>query len=320
MRALAALLCIALAGPAAASYSERAEVKAFIRDMVARHGFVEAELNTLFTRVERADPVLQAILPQSQVMPWRDYRAQFVNEKRIAGGAEFWDAHRGALERAQRLFGVPPEIIVAIIGIETRYGRNTGRHRVVDALTTLAFDYPPRATFFRGELENYLLLARDTGLDVFEVRGSFAGAIGIPQFIPSSARAYAVDFDGNGAIDLRNSPVDAIGSVGNFLRKHGWRRGAPVQIRARTSGDAWRSYVGGFEAKHSLDELVAAGVKPASRSDARVALIDLGSEQRLGLQNFYVLTRYNRSALYAAAVADLAEGLRKQRPQAPPKE
>jgi len=315
MKTLAALVLLLAAGSAAASYGERPEVKAFIRNMVERHGFVEDELSALFARVERAEPVLQAILPQAQVMPWRDYRAQFVNDKRIAGGAEFWQAHRGALARAQKQFGVPPEIIVAIIGVETRYGRNTGRWRVVDALTTLAFDYPPRASFFRNELEHYLLLARDNGFDVFEVRGSYAGAIGIPQFMPGSARAYAVDFDGDGTIDLRNSAVDAIGSVANFLRQHGWRRGAPVQIRARTSGEAWRSYVGGFEPKHSLAELVEAGVKPAASPDVRVALIDLGPERRLGLQNFYVLTRYNRSALYAAAVADLAAELRRNQAQ-----
>ena len=320
MKTLAALVLLLAAGSAAASYGERPEVKAFIRNMVERHGFVEDELSALFARVERAEPVLQAILPQAQVMPWRDYRAQFVNDKRIAGGAEFWQAHRGALARAQKQFGVPPEIIVAIIGVETRYGRNTGRWRVVDALTTLAFDYPPRASFFRNELEHYLLLARDNGFDVFEVRGSYAGAIGIPQFMPGSARAYAVDFDGDGTIDLRNSAVDAIGSVANFLRQHGWRRGAPVQIRARTSGEAWRSYVGGFEPKHALAELVDAGVKPAAAPDVRVALIDLGPERRLGLQNFYVLTRYNRSALYAAAVADLAEALRRNRAQKPAKE
>ena len=311
MRILAALVLLLAAGSAAASYGERPEVKAFIRNMVERHGFVEGELNSLFARVERAEPVLQAILPQAQVMPWRDYRAQFVNEKRIAGGTEFWHAHRDALARAQKQFGVPPEIIVAIIGVETRYGRNTGRWRVVDALTTLAFDYPPRASFFRSELEHYLLLARDNGFDVFEVRGSYAGAIGIPQFMPGSARAYAVDFDGNGTIDLRNSVVDAIGSVANFLRQHGWRRGAAVQIRARTSGEAWRSYVVGFEPKHPLAELIDAGVKPAATPDVRVALIDLGPERRLGLQNFYVLTRYNRSAFYATAVADLAAALRK---------
>jgi len=315
MKTLAALVLLLAAGSAAASYGERPEVKAFIRNMVERHGFVEDELSALFARVERAEPVLQAILPQAQVMPWRDYRAQFVNDKRIADGAEFWHAHRGALARAQKQFGVPPEIIVAIIGVETRYGRNTGRWRVVDALTTLAFDYPPRASFFRNELEHYLLLARDNGFDVFEVRGSYAGAIGIPQFMPGSARAYAVDFDGDGTIDLRNSAIDAIGSVANFLRQHGWRRGAPVQIRARTSGEAWRSYVGGFEPKHSLAELVEAGVKPAASPDVRVALIDLGPERRLGLQNFYVLTRYNRSALYAAAVADLAAELRRNQAQ-----
>lgn len=282
-RLLVAPLLLALAAPAAASYEGRAEVRAFIRDMVDRHGFVEQELKALFSRVQRADPVLQAILPQTQAqLTWDDYRATFLNEKRIEGGMAFWKANGRALARAERRYGVPAEIVVAIIGVETFYGRHTGRWRVVDALTTLAFDYPPRARFFRGELENYLLLARENGLDVFAVRGSYAGAIGIPQFMPGSARHYAVDFDGDGAIDLRHSAADAIGSVANFLRQHGWRAGEEVQRKASGDGET-----GG-------------GV-----------LIDLGGEKRIGLANFQVLMRYNRSPLYASAVADLAAELRK---------
>jgi membrane-bound lytic murein transglycosylase B len=185
---------------------------------------------------------------------------------------------------------------------------------VVDALATLAFDYPPRADYFRSELENYLLLARDSGVDVFSVRGSYAGAIGIPQFMPASTRRYAVDFDGDGTIDLRNSVADAIGSVANFLSQHGWQRGAEVQFPVRLSGEAWRSYAdGSVEPKHAIADLLGAGVQaeklPAGLASERAALIDLGSEQRLALQNFYVITRYNRSAFYASAVADLAQAL-----------
>jgi membrane-bound lytic murein transglycosylase B len=310
-----ALLVAALYLPAfAQGYTDRAEVQAFIAEMVARHGFLEEELKGVFSRVERAEPALELIQSAAQRPPWDEYRARFVNEKRIGAGLAFWSAHRKDLARAERQYGVPPEIIVGVIGVETYYGRHAGRHRVMDALTTLAFDYPARAGFFRGELEQYLLLARDTGTDVFSVRGSYAGAIGIPQFMPGSTRRYAVDFDGDGAIDLRASPADAIGSVANFLRQHGWQSGAAVQLRARAAGEAWRAYAdGGLAPVHGIAELMKSGVEPDAPpepSAQRAALIDLGSELRLGLQNFYVITRYNRSAYYAAAVADLAEALK----------
>jgi membrane-bound lytic murein transglycosylase B len=188
----------------------------------------------------------------------------------------------------------------------------------VEALTTLAFDYPPRAGFFRNELEQYLLFARAAGIDVFSVRGSYAGAMGLPQFMPSSARAYAVDFDGNGHIDLLKSRVDAIGSVANFLKVHGWQRDADVLLEARVEGEAWRAYADGYEPKHSMTALREAGVQFDSPqpAGAPVALIELTSAERpsdfrVGLRNFYVITRYNRSAMYATAVADLARQLRK---------
>ena len=311
-RFIVLLALLALAAPAGASYEERPEVRAFIRELVDRHGFVEEELKVLFSRVQRADPVLQAILPETQAqLTWDDYRATFLNDKRIEAGIAFWKANGRALARAERRFGVPAQIVVAIIGVETFYGRQTGRWRVVDALTTLAFDYPPRARFFRNELENYLLLARDNGLDVFAVRGSYAGAIGIPQFMPGSARRYAVDFDGDGAIDLRRSAADAIGSVANFLRQHGWQPGGEVQVKALVEGEAWRALATGLEPKHAIADLANAGVQPEKPVASPVAFIDLGSERRLGLHNFYVLTRYNRSALYASVVADLAAELKK---------
>jgi membrane-bound lytic murein transglycosylase B len=211
---------------------------------------------------------------------------------------------------------VPAQYIVSIIGVETFYGRHTGRYRVVEALTTLAFDYPPRADFFRSELEQYLLLARDAGVDVFEVRGSYAGAIGIPQFMPGSLRRYAVDFDGSGVIDLRSSRTDAIGSVANFLRQHGWQPGERPSYKARLARpEAAALADGSLKPGRTLAELVAAGVEldvaPAD-AHAPAALIALGSEYRVGLQNFYVITRYNRSSLYASAVCDLADALRRR--------
>jgi membrane-bound lytic murein transglycosylase B len=310
----------AVAAPPAPSYAKRPEVKAFIRDMVQRHGFVERELVYLFSRVKREDPVLQFIRPPDRPPSWQDYRDLFLTEKRIAAGIEFRAAHRALLERAEREYGVGQEYVLAIIGVETFYGRNMGRYRVVDALSTLAFDYPPRAAYFRSELEQYLLLARDLGFDVFSVRGSYAGAIGIPQFMPGSQRRYAVDFDRDGSIDLRKNPADAIGSVANFLKQHGWQPGQAVMFPARPEGEAWRPYAdGGLEPRAPLADLRRAGVRfdaPAALDASPGALVELAtpdkpSEYRVGLQNFYVLTRYNRSALYATAVAELAAALKK---------
>jgi membrane-bound lytic murein transglycosylase B len=313
----------ALALAQAAPYGERREVQTFIQDLVQRHGFIEAELAYLFSRVRRTDQVLDAIeRPAEKTRAWRDYRAPFLEERRIADGLAFWKSHRGSLARAERAYGVPAEVIVAIIGVETFYGRNTGRWRVVDALATLAFDYPNRSGFFRSELESYLLFARDANLDVFAMRGSYAGAMGLPQFMPSSARRYAVDFDKDGSVDLRRSATDAIGSVGNFLRQHGWRKGAPVMVPAQVSGDAWRSLAGGgFEPKVPVAKWLEAGVqvdKPGLEdSPAVLVTLDEG-DVRLGFRNFYVITRYNRSAMYAAAVNDLSQALRaraKAKPQ-----
>lgn len=320
------LMAGALAFDAAAkspSYAERPEVQAFIRELAARHGFAEQELLFLFSKVHRTEPILEAIQPPPpKARSWEEYRGNFVNRRRIAAGKGFWKTHRRALARAERRYGVPAEYIVAIIGIETFYGRNAGRWRVVDALTTLAFDYPARSPYFRSELEQYLLLSRDTGADVFSVRGSYAGAIGIPQFMPSSTRRFAVDFDGSGVIDLRRSPSDAIGSVGNFLKEHGWQAGGEVLYEAKLSGEAWRVLAdGSVDPKHSLEELRKAGVQFAEPAkEARAALVELEtperpSEYRVALQNFYVLTRYNRSAFYASAVHDLAQELRKHQPK-----
>jgi membrane-bound lytic murein transglycosylase B len=320
IRTLISALLLCAPGVSAASYSARPEVQAFMRELAQRHGFQEKALKRVFSRVQRVEPVLEAISrPAERVRSWEEYRAVLVTERRIAEGVEFWRRYSRTLERAQRKYGVAPEYVVAIIGVETFYGRNTGNWRVVDALTTLAFDYPPRAGFFRSELENYLLLARDAGVDVFSMRGSYAGAMGIPQFMPSSARSYAVDFDGNGKIDLQKSRSDAIGSVANFLKLHGWQRDADVLLEARVAGDAWRAYADGrLEPKHSLVALREAGIEfdspqPAGAAAALIELVsaERPSDYRIGLRNFYVITRYNRSALYAAAVADLARELRK---------
>ena len=304
-----------------ASFAGRPEVEGFIRELVARHAFDEGELRTVFARARREDGVLTAARTQPAALSrsWDEYRAIFVNERLVRSGAAFWIQHRAQLERARRAYGVPEEIIVAILGVETFYGRNTGRWRVIDALATLAFDYAPRAPYFRGELENYLLFARETELDVFALKGSYAGAIGIPQFMPTSYLRYAVDFDGDGVSDLSGNAADAIGSVGNFLKQHGWRRGEPVQLGARVNGDSHGAYADGNPLpRHTLEELTLAGIESRGAplpAGTRAALLELRSperpsEYRLGLQNFYVLTRYNRAVFYAMAVSDLGEALR----------
>lgn len=308
--------------PAPAHYANRPDVNEFIREMVGRHGFAERELKTVFRRTTRQPEILKAIRPpvSPRTRSWQTYRTNFINERHIAEGMRFAALHGEALARAEREYGVPLEIIVAIVGIETFYGQNMGKWRVVDALATLAFDYPPRAEFFRSELEAYLLFAREAGLDVLDVRGSYAGAIGIPQFMPGSYRRWAVDFDGDGVARLRSSPVDAIGSVANFLRSHGWVPGEPIVYAAQPgTADIAALVVAGIKPSRTLAEFAAAGVlvraEPAPKPDALGALIELEtpdrtSEYRVGLDNFYVITRYNRSSFYAAAVNDLAEALR----------
>lgn len=308
----------------------RAEaVRTFIDEMVRRHGFVQGELEFLFARARHYPAIIELITPPThpRARSWEVYRARFLEPVRIRGGIELAERHAADLKRAEADFGVPAEIIVAIMGVETVYGRNTGNWRVIDALTTLAFGYPKRAEFFRAELENYLLFARDHDIDVFSVRGSYAGAIGIPQFMPSSWRRWAVDFDGDGRIDLRGSVADSIGSVANFLRGHGWVAGAPVAFPARVEGEAWRD----FAARDILPSVAATelgrhGVvseslaRSALPEGARAALIELPTPDRpneywVGLDNFYVITRYNRSSFYAMSVLELAQAIRARRAQ-----
>jgi len=306
-------------------YADREDVRVFIAEMATKHGFRPDELTEVFLRVRKLPAALDAIRPRESVRSWERYRANFLNAKRLDAGFEFMRANRALLARARKEYGVPEETIAAIIGVETYYGRNMGRWRVIDALTTLSFDYPERAKYFRGELENYLLFARDMDLNVFSVLGSYAGAIGMPQFMPGSYLRFAVDYDGDGAIDLRASIADTIGSVANFLAKHGWKPDLPVMSAALLEGDAYRGMIDGTVLpKHRIDALRAAGVRPrdgapATPDDMLGVLIELEtpgrtSEFRIGFHNFWVLTRYNRSALYASAVADFAAVLRERAP------
>jgi membrane-bound lytic murein transglycosylase B len=308
---------------APSGYDKRTEVLRFMDELVERHGFVREELQTLFRKVNFQPAVIKSITPPRDpgAKSWRNYRAIFVNDQRIGAGQRFLAQHEETLARASREFGVPREIIVAIIGVETVYGRNLGSYRVVDALSTLAFDYAPRSAFFRSELEHYLLFAREAGMDVFSLRGSFAGAFGLPQFMPSSYRRFAVDYDGDARANLVSSPADAIGSVGNFLKAHGWRRDAPIAFAAQLQGPADKTIAhGGVKPDRPVSALEAAGIRIAAppgtlAPDTQCVLVELEtpgqpSEYRAGLENFFVITRYNRSSFYAAAVMDLAEAIR----------
>lgn len=309
---------------AAGHYDKREDVQAFIESLAQRHGFDPKELSRTFAEVRKQPDALRLIAPPARTFKrsWSAYRARFLDRSRIDGGIEFWAQHRATLERAASIYGVPPEIIVAIIGVETIYGRVTGSFPVLDALTTLAFDYPRRAEFFRGELESLLLLARDGRLDLQDTKGSYAGAIGLPQFMPSSIRNYAVDFDKDGKIDLRHSPVDAIGSVARFLAEHGWVPGGQPYYPTRISADARLDPLieAGIEPRYTMPQLSGFGVGAIGSvpDGTQLALIDLPNGDAaptylLGARNFYVVTRYNRSSFYATAVLDLAQELRAAR-------
>lgn len=288
--------------------------------MARDHGFGETELVDLFRQAERQQSIIDAISrPAERVLEWHQYRDIFVEERRVAQGLEFWAEHEQALADAEREFGVPPEYVLAILGVETRYGRVTGRYRVLDALTTLAFDYPPRADFFRRELAQFLLLAREEGRNPTQLMGSYAGAMGYGQFIPSSFRHYAVDFDGDGLRDIWDNPRDAIGSIANYFRVHGWRPGETVAIPVDLVDQAPAKLANaGLNLTHTVAELEALGMAPTGLpGDARAALFRMEHEDRsefwLALQNFHVITRYNRSHLYALAVHELSQIIRERR-------
>ena len=317
---LALASCSSTEAGTAKHYAGRKDVRAFITQMVEKHGFAGEELRALFARAQFQPSIITAITPPPtpRARSWQTYRAMFLTPERIEAGVDFHLEQREALARAAALYGVPEEIIVAIIGVETVYGRNTGSYRVIDALSTLAFDYPPRAEFFRAELENFLLYAREAGIDTLAVKGSYAGAIGIPQFMPGSYRRYAVDLDGDGLPDLSGSFADAIGSVANFLKAHGWQTGEPVAHAAEVQGEDYRKLIdAGIKPGVPCTELAGYGVRFAgtAKADALCALIELAtpeapSEFLAALTNFYVLTRYNRSSMYAAAVLELAEAVK----------
>ncbi|MBK3836741.1 lytic murein transglycosylase B [Paraburkholderia aspalathi] len=317
-------------------YANNPNVDAFISDMSARYDFDEAALHALFARVSYSATAVKLVTPSPSpsVKNWRVYQSRFLDQVRINAGVRFWRANQATLQRAYEEFGVPPEVVVGIIGVETIYGRFMGNFRVLDALTTLSFDYPntanraDRQATFRKNLEDYLVWTRDSQIDPTTVLGSYTGAIGIPQFLPSSIVQYAVSYDGNKQIDLRTSQADAIGSVANYLRQNGWENGRPVVWKIGTDagslGVAQAAADGKPEPHWPLDQLLRAGlllnepgVDIASEAGTPVTVVDLpspgrGTEFMLGLKNFYVLTRYNRSFFYALAVYQLGERVKAQ--------
>lgn len=314
-RVIFLVLTVGLPAIAQASYGERPDVQAFINDMVKKHQYDRNQLGYWLDGVEQQTSILETIAKPAEGKPWKEYRPIFMTAERVQQGVAFWKQHREILQRAEKQFGVPAEIIIAIIGVETFYGKRSGNYLVLDALTTLGFDYPPRADFFRKELEQYLLMAREEKIDPRAMRGSYAGAMGMPQFIPSSFRNYAVDFDGDGKRDLWNSTADVIGSVANYFKVNGWKVGEPVISRASVLGAA--TELAGTQVKpvKSVEEYKQLGATPIHAFSARAQAVLMqfdgvnGTEYWMGLDNFYVITRYNRSPLYALAVYQLSQAL-----------
>lgn len=312
------LLCILfLPSVVAAKTLDTSQVQHFIDFMVVTHDFDEQELNTLFSKVTYSERVLRAISRPAESLPWYKYRKIFLRPNRVQDGVNFWRKHSKTLQRAHKIYGVPPQIIVAIIGVETQYGKNTGKDKVLDSLATLAFHFPKRSKFFRSELEQFLLLIREQGIDPLSLKGSYAGAMGIPQFISSSYRNYAVDFDGDAKKDLWKNPVDAIGSIANYFKRHYWQADQPVAIHLQ-SVDA------------RINELIDSDLQPnvklqnlqrydivlehAVPESTLFQVLRFTQEEHdsywLGAYNFYVITRYNHSALYAMAVYQLSESIK----------
>ena len=319
--ALLAELLWAQAAFGAPAFSERPEVRQFVLAMADKHGFDADELTRIFAQIKPRPGVARTMTQRvEKAAPWERYRANCINAWNIRHGVDFWNANAEALARARQIYGVPEEVIIAIIGVETHYGKLRLPYPALDTLATLAFAYPRRADFFRNELEQYLLLMREEGRNPRSVRGSYAGAMGIPQFMPSSYRAYAVDFDGDGRRDLWGNASDTIGSVANYLKAYGWDGGQPVAMRAHLRQDATAEPGGfaadGLEPLHSLGELQALGIAPDRQlpPETLVALhaVSMSGEQELwlGLKNFYVITRYNHSLYYALAVYQLSNEIR----------
>jgi membrane-bound lytic murein transglycosylase B len=317
---LSAVVLFANCDRAAALDVKRRDVKDFIAHMARTTSFKKRQLRKLLKSAHSQPAIIEAMdRPAEKAKPWFEYRPIFVTERRIREGVDFWTLHRQALDQASVRSGVAPEYLAAILGVETYYGRLTGSYRVLDALATLAFDYPARAKFFRDELEQFLLLTRDAKLDPLNVKGSYAGAMGAPQFMPSNYRRYAVDADADGHVDLWTNWPDVCASVGNYLKEHGWNAGEPVLSEASVESDKAQDLEGRKLAlSDTVESLHTKGVNFDSSlaADAPALLIATdetdGVHWRVGYNNFYVITRYNHSALYAMAVFELAAAVKQR--------
>jgi membrane-bound lytic murein transglycosylase B len=310
-----------------AGYALRDDVQEFIAELADGYGMDRSWLRSILAQArynETSERLTTPGLAPPGSRNWREYRQRALDEQRIREGLVFWRAHRDTLARATELFGVPEEIVVAIIGIETMFGRLSGSHRTLDALMTLSFDYTRRSAYYREELVQFLLLCREQRLDPLAQRGSFAGALGLPQFMPSSVRSQAIDFDGDGRIDIARSAADAIGSVARFLAQHGWTRGLPVALSAQADAEVYEVLGESIRAIYRWQDVQRLGVTVEGKldPDTRVLLADLpfvsasgieGVEHRVGTVNFSALLQYNRSFFYATSVAEFAQTLRARR-------
>ena len=302
-------------------FANNPNAQQFIDKMVNKHGFDRQQLQEILSQAKRLDSVLRLMdnqAPTTSVKPpsgpngaWLRYRKKFITPDNVQNGVVFWNQYEDALNRAWQVYGVPPEIIVGIIGVETRWGRVMGKTRILDALATLSFNYPRRAEYFSGELETFLLMARDEQDDPLNLKGSFAGAMGYGQFMPSSYKQYAVDFSGDGHINLWD-PVDAIGSVANYYKAHGWVKGDQVAVMANGQAPGLPN---GFKTRYSISQLAAAGLTPqqplGNHQQASLLRLDVGTGYQYwyGLPNFYTITRYNHSTHYAMAVWQLGQAV-----------
>jgi membrane-bound lytic murein transglycosylase B len=310
-------LCVFPLACALAIDVDQPEVKAFIDAMVEQHDFDRDELRDTLGAAELKQSILDAIAkPAEKTLSWAEYREIFITPERIEAGARFWSDNEDALRQVSEATGVPMEMLVGIIGVETYFGRITGSFRVLDALATLAFSYPPRAKFFRSELEEYLLLAREEGMEPTDATGSYAGAMGRPQFMPSSYRAYAVDATGDGKRDIWNDWTDVAGSIANYFLEHGWKSGEEVAAHASLGGD-WQGPApepaNTLKPTETVASLSRKGVMFVTSlpGDSKSELLTYegadGLEHWVGFHNFFVITRYNRNVMYALAVHQLGE-------------
>ena len=295
-------------------------VNQFIAEMAKEYKFDPESLTALFKQVHVHQSIIDAISRPAEAKPWYEYRQIFVNRERVRGGVLFWNENKDIIAKVAETYQVAPEILVAIVGVETRYGTHTGNYPVIDSLSTLAFAYPPRASFFRGELKQYLLMTREEGLDPLQQKGSYAGAMGMPQFISSSFRHYAIDFDKDGKRDLWQNTADAIGSIANYFKKHGWLYNQPIANKVTVSGLKYREMISeSLKPSFTAEQMRLAGVTldGSVPDDMKGCLIELdsghGPEYWAVWQNFYVISRYNHSALYAMAVHQLGDEILKSR-------